>query len=181
MDTKKEKFTSLQNRLFTLLCKRAGAILNQREIAGILKVSPTAVGKTIPTLAKEGLVFLRKEKVMNLNRVQLNRDSKRVLRLKRVENLNCLYESNLVDFLHDHFPGATIILFGSYAFGDDTTASDIDIAVVGSKEKELDLKTFEKNLERTININYYSSFKSIDVHLRNSLLNGIVLEGFIEL
>ena len=181
MDTNKEIFTRLQNQIFSLLCKKAETALNQREIAHLLKVSPTAVAKALPVLAKEKLIILQKEKRMNLSHVRLNRESIRSLRLKRVENLKLIYESGLSDFLHENFPGATITLFGSYAFGDDTKVSDIDLAIIGSKEKDLALDAFEKMFERKINLNHYSSLKSIALNLKNSLMNGIVLEGFLEL
>ena len=40
---------------------------------------------------------------------------------------------------------------------------------------------FHKALERAIIINYYSSFKDIDKHLLNNILNGITLKGAVEL
>ncbi len=101
--------------------------------------------------------------------------------LKRADNLKQITESGLSAFLYDTFPGSTVILFGSYAFGEDTTQSDIDLAVIGAKEKEIDTTKFDEMLERTININYYPNFKSIDPHLLNSILNGITLKGAVEL
>ena len=79
------------------------------------------------------------------------------------------------------FAGSTIILFGSYSRGEDTVNSDIDIAIIGRKEKDVNLKRFEKILERKITINFYSSFKSIHTHLKENIFNGIVLAGGVEL
>ena len=83
--------------------------------------------------------------------------------------------------MREGFPGSTIILFGSYSKGDDTTSSDIDIAIIGVKEKENDLAKFNKILERTITINFYSSFKSIHKNLLDNILTGILLSGGVEL
>ena len=58
---------------------------------------------------------------------------------------------------------------------------DIDISVIGTKGKETDLIEFEKLLERKIIINFYMSFKNIHKNLRNSILNGILLEGRVEI
>src|SRR3989338_3774573 len=144
MNMYKLKFTRLQMEIFRLLCAKAGEKLNQRQTAKLLKVSPTAVAKSISKLEKEGIIIKEKQGDMNLNLITLNRDSKKTMELKRAENLRLIYESGLNEFLEDELPGATVILFGSYSRGDDTTSSDIDIAVIGRKEKEISLEEFEK-------------------------------------
>lgn len=181
MDTNKLKFTRLQNEIFRLLCVKAGTDMNQREIASELDVSPTAVAKSLELLEKEGLAKVERSKTMNLVSVQLNRDNHKAIALKRVENLSQIYESGLSDYLEEHFPGCMVVLFGSYSFGEDTTISDIDIAVIGSKEKDVDLIKFEKALDRTINIQHYDSLNSIHKNLRENILNGITLHGAVEL
>ena len=181
MDTYKLKFTVLQMEIFRLLCIKAGERLNQREIASLLRVSPTAVANAIPKLEKEGLVLRERQKKMNLNLIELNRDSKKVMLLKRAENLRMLYESGLAEFLEEELPGTLIILFGSYSRGDDTYSSDMDIAVIGKKEKSINLQNFEKGLARKININFYPSSKDIHKELKENIFNGIVLSGGIQL
>ena len=177
----KLKFTKLQNEIFRLLSIKAGMSLNQRELARKLNVSPTAIAKALPLLDKENLVEVKKSREMNLNFIQFNRDSQKAIEFKRVENLKLIYESGLSPFLEEHFPGCTIILFGSYSLGEDTISSDIDIAVIGSKQKEIDLTKFHKLLERVISIQCYSSLKRINKELRENILRGIILEGGIEL
>lgn len=181
MDTYKLKFTRLQNEIFRLLCIKAGKSLNQREIARVLKVSPTAVAKALPLLDKECLVRVKKSKEMNLTFIGFNRDSSKAIEFKRTENLKLIYGSGLVGCLEEKFPGCTIILFGSYSKGEDTTVSDIDIAIIGSKEKQIDLTKFDKMLERTIFLHFYSSLKGINKELRENIFNGIILVGGIEL
>ena len=99
-----------------------------------------------------------------------------------------IYESKLVKFLEDSFPGTTIILFGSYSRGDDVWTgeseghtSDIDIAIIGTKGKEIDLAKFDKLMERIIVINFYPSFKQIHKHLKDNILNGILLSGSVDI
>ena len=118
---------------------------------------------------------------MNLVLVELNRDSERIIQLKRTENLRILYDSGLNDVLEEKFPGDSILLFGSYSRGDDTIKSDIDIAVIGSKLKKIELEKYEKMLNREIRINFYGSFKDVNKELKENLLNGIVLVGGIKL
>ena len=80
------------------------------------------------------------------------KDEQKTIELKRAENLKLISESGLVDFLENEFPGCSIILFGSYSRGDDTTNSDIDIAVIGTKGKKIKLTKFDKLL----GLNLYS-------------------------
>lgn len=181
MDMYKLKFTRLQNEIFRLLCIKTGISLNQRGIARPLKVSPTAVANAINGLKKEELIIVDKSQSMNLVSVNLNRDNPKAIALKRVENLKQIYESGILELLEEHFRGCTLILFGSYSLGEDTTSSDIDIAVIGSKEKDIDLTKFDKLLERTIFLHFYDSFRNIDKNLRQNILNGITLQGAIEL
>ncbi|HDK42770.1 MAG TPA: hypothetical protein ENG87_05285 [Candidatus Pacearchaeota archaeon] len=59
--------------------------------------------------------------------------------------------------------------------------SDIDIAVIGVKEKDINLTKFENLLEKNIIINFYPSFNKIHKHLRDSILNGILLSGSVDI
>ena len=177
----KLKLTILQQDILRLLFIKNGASLNARTIAKLLDVSQPAVSKSLPYLQKEGFIKVSKDKNSKRLSIEVNRDTPQVVWLKRADNLKQIYESGLVKFIYDTFPEATVILFGSYAFGEDTTNSDIDLAIIGSKEKDIDLSKFEKLLERPIVINYYKSFKSIDNHLLNNIVNGITLKGAVDI
>ena len=175
----KLKWTALQAEIFSLLCLKAGEKLSQREIAILLKVSPTAVANAIKKLKESDLIQLEKTKTINF--ISFNRDGPQAIELKRVENLKNIYTSGLSDYLEVELAGATIILFGSYARGEDTNTSDIDIATIERKDKMLHLEEYEKILNRRINVNFYNSWKEIHKHLKNNILNGIVLHGSVEL
>ena len=177
MNTYKLKFTRLQNEIFQLLCIKSGESLNQREIANLLDVSPTAIGKALPTMGKNKLIKINRNKTINFNLIELDRDNQNTIALKRIKNLKLIQKSGLVKVLEDMFSGCIIILFGSYSFGEDTTKSDIDISIIGSKEKEIDLIKYDKILERTISINFYKDLNNIHKNLRNNILNGIILSG----
>jgi predicted nucleotidyltransferase len=187
MDIYKLKFTKLQMEIFRLFCIMSATSLNQREISKLLKVSPTAVGKSLKYLIKEDLLKLNKRNSLKINFLELNRDNPYVIELKRAENLKMLYESGLVDFLKNKFRGSTIILFGSYSRGedvyygkDDEKNSDIDIAIIGIKKREIDLNKFESILKRKITINFYENW-NIHKNLKENIVNGITLNGAIEL
>jgi len=179
MDIHQLNFTLLEQKIFALLCLRAGEKLSQREIAKLLKVSPTAVSNSIKKLRENSLINVEKTKKINF--ISFNRDGQRAVEMKRVENLKNLYTYGLSDYLEEELAGATIILFGSYSMGEDTNTSDIDIAVIERKNKMLDIEKFEKILNRKININFYNSWKDIHKHLKNNILNGITLHGSVEL
>lgn len=177
------KLTNLQQRILRLLFVKIGAgnELNALRIARTLGVSQPAVSKALPFLLEENLIKMKKDKQSGRFSISANRENHRVLQLKRADNLKLIYESGLADFLEQEFAGGTIIFFGSYSRGDDTNKSDIDIAVIGRKEKHPDLKKFESMLEREIRINFYPSIQEIHKNLRENILNGIILYGGIEL
>lgn len=188
MDIYKVKWTRLQSEIFRFLCIKSGQSLNVRSIARSLKVSPTAVSNAIVDLEKEGLVKIEISKLINLHLIKFNRDNKRAIELKRLENMKMIYESGLSADLYGEFPGCTIILFGSFSKGEDSWIndsvegrSDIDIAIIGTKGKDLNLAKFDKILERTVTINFYRSWKDIHKNLKDNILNGIVLSGGIQL
>ncbi len=180
MNKYKLKWTRLQTEIFRFLCIKSGQKFNLREIAKELNVSPTAVSKSLVELEKDSLVKIERAKKINLFSIELNRDNQKTIFLKRTENLKIIYEIGLVDELFEKFPGCAIILFGSFSLGEDIENSDVDIAIIGSKEKEINLNKFEKLLEKEININFYKSWE-IEKHLKNNILNGIVLSGGVEL
>jgi len=181
VNTSKLKLTSLQQEILKLSFVKAGVSLNQRQIANFLEVTPPAIMKAVPALEKENLIKIHKDKETKRWSIQLNRDNHKVMQLKRVDNLKQIYQTGLADFLEKEFAGATIILFGSYSRGEDIINSDIDIAVIGRKNKPIDFTNYEKSLERKININFYDSLKNIHRNLKENLCNGILLAGGVEL
>lgn len=188
MDMYKVKWTPLQFEIFRFFCIKSGKSFNLAGVASALKKSPTAVSNSLNDLKKEGLINVVKEGKMNLLLIEFNRNCRKAIDMKRVENLKMIYESELPHFLSESFPGTTIILFGSYSIGEDVWSdkideytSDIDIAIIGAKSKEIDLTKFNKLLEREIILNFYPSFKEIHKHLKDNILNGILLSGSIDI
>lgn len=177
----KLKLTTLQNGILRILFINSGNPLNAHTIAQFLKVSQPAVSKALPILEKESLIIVKKDARSKRLSIEINREDHQIIWLKRADNLRQIYETGLVQFLYDNMPQATIILFGSYSSGEDTIKSDIDLATINIKYKELDFKKFEQILERKIIVNSYESFKKIDKHLLNNILSGIVLKGAIDL
>ena len=175
----KLKLTVLQQDILRLLFIKAGFTLNQRQIANILQVSPPAVMKALPGL--QDYIKLKQDTESKRWAIELNRDNHRIMQLKRADNLQQVYESGLADFAEQEFTGGAVILFGSYSRGDDTIRSDLDIAIVGRKEKKVNVTKYEKLLERTIHLSFYESWGKVHKHLKENLCNGIILAGGVEL
>ncbi|MDD9953519.1 MAG: nucleotidyltransferase domain-containing protein [Candidatus Woesearchaeota archaeon] len=176
MNIYKQKFTKLQQSIMNVLYDYPTTTFNQRELAQTLHVSPTAIAKALPELEQEALITREKKKRIAIT---LN-DTEEVRSHKRLANMLKLHASGIVEMLTDTYPSATVVLFGSYSKGDDTERSDIDIAIVGTKEKRISLQQFEEALSRTINIQHFPSWK-IDKHLKESIINGVILYGYIAL
>jgi DNA-binding transcriptional ArsR family regulator len=179
VNTYKLKLTNLQQEILRLLFKKVGKSLNARNIALALNVSQPAVSKSLPFLKEKELITIIKDKESKRLSIELNREDPEIIGLKRADNLKQLYEVGLVRFLYDSLPGSTILLFGSYAFGEDTIDSDVDIAIFRIKEKDLDLKKFEEGLDRKICLHFFKDWK-IDKNLKSNILNGITLAGSVE-
>ena len=176
----KLKFSILQLEVLRFFCLNSGDFFNLQRIADRIGVSPPGVAKAVKALEKDGWITVVKDRESGRFQIGLDRENSKVIAYKRAENLKMLYEIGLVDCLYGLFPGATIILFGSYSFGEDVKGSDVDMAIIGANEKKVDILRFEQGLGREISLNFYNSLGKIDKNLRNNILNGIVIKGSVD-
>ena len=148
-----------------------------REISRKTGLHPNTVLKEVRLLAGEGL--LKVKRAGNLKQVQANRGDL-FIRLKRIDNIKKVMFSGILGYLFSQYgaPDA-IVLFGSYSRGEDTSTSDIDIAVITNKELQSDLSGFEKFLHRKIQIHEIRIGK-VGKGFRTNLINGIVLMGYLD-
>lgn len=177
----KLKLTKLQQEILRFLFMNAGKAFNARGLAMPLRVSQPAVSKALPLLEKRGFIKVMKDKRSKRLSIDLKRENPLVIGMKRADNIRQIYESGLAEFLEEKFPGRAVILFGSFSRGEDTYNSDIDIAVIGTKDKDINLRDFKKKFGKEIRINFYRSFRDIDKDLKNNILGGILLSGWVEL
>lgn len=149
-----------------------------RELARLTKLSSSGIIKIIRKLKDENLLVSKKTKIIEEIKPNLGGD---FLFLKRLYNLYSLSDSGLINYLKEFYelPKA-IILFGSYSLGTDIEKSDIDIAIITIDKKYPDLEKFENRLVRKINLHLIDINKATK-EFKNSLANGIILEGFVEL
>lgn len=100
--------------------------------------------------------------------------------IKKISIIYELNESGLVDFLWDKLAPDAIILYGSHAKGEAIEESDIDMFIIG-KEKKVDLKEFERKLGKKLHLMFQSDIKKISKELKNNLINGIILKGYLKI
>ncbi len=153
--------------------------LRARALERRLKLPFPSVLRYLKELVSED--FLLAEVIGGVKFYTANRTSRRFLLEKRLYNVKILFECGLVDFLIDEYSNPTIVLFGSYSKGEDVENSDIDIYVETRSRRILSLKKFEQKLHRSIQLFKYVSFAEIkNQMLKNSIINGIVLNGYLE-
>lgn len=151
------------------------------NISRTINIAHTSVKQNLIKLVKRGLInqeTQRKGK-RNFPVYKANKDNKEFKRYKMIYNITSLLESRLIDFLEEKIAPKAIILFGSYRRGEDLEDSDIDIFIEGIEEK-IDLKIFEKKLKRKIQLHFKKDFNTYPKELKNNIINGILLQGFLE-
>ena len=148
-----------------------------REISRNTKLAQPSVINHLKALIKEDLV-IRENKGLYPTYIA-NRDNEKFRVYKKINILLRLYDSKLIDHIYDNCFPKVIILFGSASIGEDTEESDIDL-FVDSKTKELNLNKYEKILKRKINILYEDNFNKMGEELKNNILNGTILKGYLK-
>jgi predicted nucleotidyltransferase len=155
------------------------AKLRVRQIERELKLPLPSVINYAKELEKEEI--MSKSKIGDVVFYTSNRASKKFLLEKKLFNIKQLYSSGLVDFLIEELSNPSIIVFGSYAKGEDTEKSDIDIYIETPSKKEVSLEKFEKILKRKMQIFRQKRIHEIkNPHLANNIINGVVLNGMVE-
>lgn len=151
------------------------------DISRNIKIAHTSVKQNLVKLMKEGLI---KQEIQRKGRRKFpvyksNREDRYFRRYKMIYNLTSLLESGLIDFLEEKIAPKAIVLFGSYRRGEDIESSDIDLFIEGIEES-VDLSSFEKKLKRKIQLHFKKEFNSYSKELKNNIINGVVLQGFLE-
>ncbi|MBI4015270.1 MAG: nucleotidyltransferase domain-containing protein [Candidatus Aenigmarchaeota archaeon] len=157
----------------------AGTGFQLRQIGRIVKITPKSVAKYLNELANEGLIIKSEHSIYKYPVYWPNRSSTDFLFLKKMDNILSIKESGLIDFLDRNCMPDAIVLFGSFSRGEDVKESDIDLFMV-AKEKQLDIAKFEKYLDKQINIIWEENFNRLSKELRNNIINGIVLHGYLK-
>jgi len=148
-----------------------------REISRNTNISQPSVLNHLKSLIKEGLIV--KEKNSIYSTYKANRDYDKFKIYKKIDIILKLHDSKFIEYIDENCFPRVIILFGSASIGEDTEQSDIDL-YVDSKTKELNLEKYKKLLKRKINILYEEDFNKISPELKNNLINGVILKGYLK-
>ncbi|PIN90204.1 hypothetical protein COU57_04155 [Candidatus Pacearchaeota archaeon CG10_big_fil_rev_8_21_14_0_10_32_14] len=150
-----------------------------RQIERELKIPLPSIIRYTKELEKEKL--LSKLTIDKVVFYTASRDSKKFLLEKKLFNVKVLCDSGLIDYLIDYLSNPSIVIFGSFSKGEDIESSDIDLYIETPSKKEINLEKFEKLLKRKIQIFKQKQISDIkNPHLINNILNGITLNGIIE-
>ncbi len=179
LTTKQLELTAKEKVLFYLLSFPSQAF-TLSQLTKKLKLHKNTTSAIVKELEEEKIVKI--EIIGRAWRIQATHISDK----KIPYTLQLLYESNLISQIYNKIPGAkAIILFGSYRKGDDTQTSDIDIAIEIGKDQALKIetldtfKTFGYRSDVPVNLHVFNR-KRINNNLFANIVNGIVLDGFLE-
>ncbi|MBI3034164.1 nucleotidyltransferase domain-containing protein [Candidatus Woesearchaeota archaeon] len=162
-----------------LFFKDPDGVFHIREIARLTDLHPNTVLKEVKKLVNRGFLIRKKTKIAV--EVKANRENELFYFHKRLNNIEKLYESGLINYLYDAYNSPeAIILFGSYSRGEDTMRSDIDLAIVTKKSLDLEFGRYEKALKRKIQI-FEIKIETTNKNLLTNVANGIVLKGYLNL
>jgi len=149
-----------------------------RGLARNLKLSHATVLKYIADLEK--LSLIKKKEATLYPTYFANSESQKYKFYKKNWLVFKINESGLIEYIQKETLPSSIILFGSGAKSVFTEKSDIDIFVEASETK-LDIAKYEKKLNRKINLLFEQNINNLSKELRNNIINGIILYGFIKI
>ena len=151
------------------------------DLSRTIKLSHTSVKNNINQLLKEEFIIetIEKKGSRKFPIYKANINNNKYKQYKRIFNQLSIIDSGLIEYLEQEITPNNIILFGSYQRGEDIEDSDIDL-FIESKNKELNLRNFEKKLKRRIQIHFKENFSSYPKELKNNIINGIIIYGFLE-
>lgn len=148
-----------------------------RELSRIVKISPPSVVNYLKELEEEGLIESYIKRGIPFYKAGF--DSENFRQYKRIAIQYELYRVGLVNYLWQKLSPDAIILYGSFAKGESTEDSDIDLFIIG-KEKDLNLGTYEEKLGASVHLMFDRKPEKIPTELKNNLVNGIVLRGYFK-
>lgn len=150
-----------------------------REAATLLRITPATASKRLKEFRKLGILQYRKERMLDFYKA--NPENENYRDLKKYYGLRKLKESGFIEAINRFYLKPTIVLFGSFAQGLDTSKSDIDLVIISERKEEFKgIEKFEKILNRRIQLFRYKKVRAVkNKHLLNNILNGIVIQGEI--
>ena len=145
-------------------------------------ISTTAGVNAIKELEQYGIVKVEKTPITS--NIKSNQESDSYLFYKKIFNLYRLERYEVIKSIINTFRAKTVVLFGSFSKGEDIENSDIDILIIsnrkGNESFNKYIRKVEKLLNRKINFIILSSLEKSSNEFKNSIVNGIVLHGYLK-
>jgi len=155
-----------------------GSGFQLREISRITGIAPPSVKKYLDEFVDEKLIIAMSHRVQGYPIYWANRENERFRLFKKMNTILSIHDSGLLNYLNDECTPGAVILFGSASRGEDLLESDIDLFLLCSETK-LNLGRYEKALKRKINLLFSKDIKSLSSELKNNILNGVILSGYL--
>ena len=171
-----QNLTKNQREVLNYFIQNLDSEIHLRGLSEEIELSYSSTRRGLKELRKQGLLESEGKGNMKLYRPS----GEKFRKVKKLINLEKLEDSGLIEFLEKELRSEAIVLFGSYLEGRDKSESDIDLAAIGGREKELDLSSFEEEMGREIQLTRVEDLKKEDSEFRNTLANGLVLKGYLE-
>ena len=161
-----------------------GAGFQLREISRKANLAPTSVKKYLDEMSKNNrygypLIQKSSHRIYGYPVYVANRASELFRLFKKIDMIISIEQSELLDYLSEKCMPDVIILFGSASRGEDLIDSDVDI-YLQCKEVPLELKKYEKIIKREIRILFEEKFDNLSDELRNNIINGVILKGYLK-
>ena len=124
--------------------------IHLRELSRQTNISIFATKKIIDDLINQHILIEIKQG--NLRCVTANMENQFFKHLKIAFSIKNIQDSHILTYLEKNIPAiSSITLYGSTAQGIDDQKSDIDILIIGQKNK-IDISQYEKKINKEINL-----------------------------
>jgi len=143
-----------------------------REIAKILKISPSSAKKALDSLKKLNLT--KEESIANLRIVSGNIEEKLLKQIKITRNIKFI--EPLIKKLE---PSTSIILYGSFAKGENDLQSDIDMLVISNKKRGFEIHEYKGYKIQIVKMTpaQWKKTKKENLAFAREVKKGILLKG----
>jgi predicted nucleotidyltransferase len=141
-------------------------------------MDPMTVKRALDLLVIDNLILRNKEKNQILYKANIENPAFRYLKI--AYNLSWLHKKGVSNFLQNNMNTVTsILLFGSYAKGENDNESDIDILVI-SQSKNTPTAELTKLLKRDVNlINFTPAQWSQQAKTNRAFYLDVIIEGIV--
>lgn len=149
-----------------------------RETARILKMSPMTVMRSLDLLTKEKL--LEKQKIKNQILYTANIKSPAFRHLKIAYNLAWLERKGTAEFIRERLPTvSSLVLYGSFAKGEDDEKSDVDFLIISQSKKAMDMELSQHLGREATVLNFTPTQWSEEAKKNRALYLDVITEGII--